>query len=321
MLERLNLNQLRIFAVVYRHRNMTRASKELHLTQSGVSQHIKALESALGQRLFDRHHQQIIPTASAHALYEGCARGMGELEQALYRISGQKPSGFVRIGCPPEFGYNRLLPLMDEFQKKYPEIIFRLTVGYASEMNESLLRGELDFAFVDDFSMDTRIDCQPVYNEAIELCFSPQLKKRFGKPRHTLDYYRALPYIAYFEQEPVLRRWFQHHLGTRDLQINVRAYLSDCQSVSRMVLAGVGAGVLPNYSIEGWVRQGYALEKLKGSGQPLVNRISLAHLASRTLSVAASESMHFFAQSLKSPPWNLPIRTVKKSPQLRSGKR
>jgi DNA-binding transcriptional LysR family regulator len=298
MLERLNLNQLRVFAVVYRHRNMTRAAKELYLTQSGVSQHIRALEEALSQKLFDRHHQQIIPTAVAHGLYDGCARGMGELEQALFRISGQKPSGIVRVGCPPEFGYNILLPLLTQFQHQYEEVVFATTIGYAKEMNESLLGGELDFAFVDDFSMDARVDCLPVYEEVIELCISPALAKKFGKQKHAAEFYEKLPYVAYFEQEPVLRRWFAHHLNQRDIKLNVRAYMSDCQSVSRMILSEVGAGVIPHYSMESWAKQGQHMDRFKGGATPLINRISLAHLPSRTLSMAATQSMAFLREQL-----------------------
>ena len=54
LIDQLNLNQLRIFESVYRTQSMTQAAVELGLTQSGVSQHIRALEDVLGLSLFDR---------------------------------------------------------------------------------------------------------------------------------------------------------------------------------------------------------------------------------------------------------------------------
>lgn len=101
MVEQLNLNQLRVFAVVFRHRSMTHAAKELHLTQSGVSQHVKSLEDVLNQKLFDRVHQRLVPTSAAKTLYEGCARGMYELERAFG--SSRAPSSRVGLpsACPP----------------------------------------------------------------------------------------------------------------------------------------------------------------------------------------------------------------------------
>ncbi len=72
LLDQINLNQLRIFERVYRTGSMTRAAEELNLTQSGISQHIKALEDILKVRLFDRVKQKLLPTAEGKFLYEAC---------------------------------------------------------------------------------------------------------------------------------------------------------------------------------------------------------------------------------------------------------
>ncbi|MCC6137911.1 MAG: LysR family transcriptional regulator, partial [Bdellovibrionaceae bacterium] len=58
LLDQINMNYLRIFEAVYRTRSMTQAANELHLTQSGISQHIKSLEDTLDLQLFDRIKQK-----------------------------------------------------------------------------------------------------------------------------------------------------------------------------------------------------------------------------------------------------------------------
>jgi len=63
LIDQLNLNHLRVFECVYRTGSMTAAAKELHLTQSGVSQHIKSLEDVLNFKLFDRIQQRLVPTS------------------------------------------------------------------------------------------------------------------------------------------------------------------------------------------------------------------------------------------------------------------
>ena len=55
---------------------------------------------------------------------------------------------------------------------------------FASTLNEILLKGSLDFAFVDSFRMDRRIQTDPVYDEVLELCieehgFDPADAPRF----------------------------------------------------------------------------------------------------------------------------------------------
>src|SRR4051812_24376447 len=117
IIDGLNLNHLRVFECVYRTRNMTSAACELHLTQSGVSQHIHSLEEALGFSLFDRIHHKLIPTPSADPLYHKCHEAFSELENMIATLKG-KPrqlSGTVSIGLPLEFGNNIILPLLSRF--------------------------------------------------------------------------------------------------------------------------------------------------------------------------------------------------------------
>ena len=78
LLAHLNLNYLRIFLTVYRTKSMTQAAKQLHLTHSGVSQQIKALEEALDITLFDRINRRIIPTSEAEILYSECSKHLDD---------------------------------------------------------------------------------------------------------------------------------------------------------------------------------------------------------------------------------------------------
>ncbi len=277
---------------------MTLAAKELHLTQSGISQHVKALESILGKKLFDRIHHKLIPTSTAKTLYEGCARGMVELEHAFWQISGKALAGTVSIGAPPEFAYNVLLPSISEFCKTHDKIVFQLVVGLAPTMSEKLLRGDLDFAFVDDFGLDPRVVTQKVYEEVIELCVSPQLATKAGAFRHHKTYYETLPYLAYELGAPVLNKWFEHHLPKKKMELNIRGYFSDCQSVAKVILSGIGAGVLPSYLVDDLEKRSKKLVRLPGSGKPLSNTISLAHVRERTHSLVAQTAMDFLASEL-----------------------
>src|SRR5579885_2662221 len=128
IIDTLNLNHLRIFECVYRTRSMTAASKELHLTQSGVSQHIKSLEEVLGVRLFDRIKQKLIPTAAAAILFKRATDSLYGLEQTISELKGgeQQLSGEVSIGMPIEFGNGIVLPMLAKFAKQHPRVRFAL---------------------------------------------------------------------------------------------------------------------------------------------------------------------------------------------------
>jgi len=298
---KLNLNHLRIFQSVYKTASMTLAARELHLTQSGVSQHINSLEETLKIHLFDRIGQKLVPTAHATLLYQTCSHSFGEIEKILNVIHGGESyvSGRLRIGMPVEFGLNVILPMLAEFGKKFKEINFKLNLGYAQEMNQALLNGELDFAFVDEFRMDPRIEVRKVYEEVVQLCASHDFMKKIKKIQNAKKFYESIEYVSYQENEPVLRLWFQHHLNSHHLRLNPRFTVMDVQGVARLIVEGLGAGILPQHYVDRLKKEGKNIYVFEGSGKALINKISIAHLKQRTHSQAAIEAMKWFDEKLK----------------------
>ncbi|MCB0384290.1 MAG: LysR family transcriptional regulator, partial [Bdellovibrionales bacterium] len=225
-IDSINLNNLRVFECVYKTRCMTTASKELHLTQSGVSQHVKSLEETLEVKLFDRINKKIYPTSEGDELYKVIQPALFNIEGALSAVTNREAEmkGRVNIGMPIEFGNNRIVPILGQLGQEFPELQFNLTMDFANKINDELLNGHLDFAFVDDFNMDKRIHVEEVSEEIHDLVATEKFLKRFGKkPGSTKSYFESLEYVAYQEGEPVLRSWFSHHLKRKNLTLNVRA--------------------------------------------------------------------------------------------------
>lgn len=289
LIDQLNLNHLRIFECVFRNANMTKSASELHLTQSGVSQHIKSLEEFLGIVLFDRVRHRLVPTAEAKLLYDKCVLGFSTLEETLLKITGKEAElyGTVTIGLPPEFGYNIAIPILSQFSINHELVTIKLKIAIASSMNDMLLEGEVDFAFVDDLAIDKRIQTERVYDEYIELCATPGYLKRHGKPKHDRAYYEKLDYVAYLENEPILRMWFKHHLPGKPPTLNCRAYMSDCHSVASMIKEGAGVGAVPSHMVAALKKAGYKISVLTGNGRALHNAVRLAIVPNRSRSLAA----------------------------------
>ncbi len=122
----------------------------------------------------------MVPTPSAKELYLHTAKSFEDIETILNRLkkTDKELTGMISIGLPIEFGNNIVLPLLTEFQRKNPKVRFKIRQGFPFEMNHMLLSGELDFAFVDSVSLDSRIKTQVVYNEQLHLCVSPEYIKK-----------------------------------------------------------------------------------------------------------------------------------------------
>ncbi len=278
---------------------MTEAAKELHMTQSGVSQHIKTLEDLLHISLFDRIKKRLVPTATASQLYKRCTAGLNEIEQGLQELkqSTQQLTGMVSIGMPVEFGKSTLLPLLSKFSQKHPLVTFRFKLGLAPMMNDMLLKGELDFAIVDDFSMDRRITTTKVYDEVLDLYISQGLLEKHGKPRNQIAFFEALEYIEYQEGEPLLKMWFSHHFKTTKMRLNIKAMILDVHGVERLIEGGMGAGILPLHVVDKMPEAN--LYCFKGSGRPLKNAIRMAQLEGRSHAPAAAAAMKWLSDALE----------------------
>lgn len=308
MKPKINYNTLFVFESVARHLNMTKAATELHLTQSGVSQHISALEKELGFPLFDRMGRRLHLTPQAQELYLKAKLHLTAIESLFEHHEASKEiRGAVTLGAPVEFGINVLSPLIAEFGKLNPKVEFHLKLDFASAMNEHLLKGETDFAFVDEFALDRQIVIEPIYKETLDLCISEKvLSERVassdgstGIKKPDRKFFTGLDYVEYQGGIPLLKRWFQHHLGFEPHDLKVRATVMDAQAVARLITEGLGAGILPHHLTQKLKSEKYPIHVFKKKDTAVINQIRLAYLREKTLSATAKTLIDFLKKRLE----------------------
>ena len=296
----INLNHLKVFEVVYRSQSMTLAAQELNLTQSGVSQHIKNLEEDLKTMLFERSSEKLSATPSADKLYKVCQQSFVNIQQTIDHLTTlEKPQirGVVRIGIPVEFGNSMILPKLAEFGQKFPEVQFDLRYGFAIKMNQLILGDEIDFAFVDQYKMAPQIVTETIFQETLCLCVHKSKVQNLKKSKqHELAFLKQLPFVDYQKTEPVLRQWFQHHYGKKSFRLDIRAWAMDVQGLSKLILGGLGAGVLPLYVVRQMPQE--ELHIFKGNGETLVNQISIAYLKKSKMNQAAIAVLNNFRKPI-----------------------
>ena len=300
IIDTINLNLLRVFESVYRCKSMTKAASELFMTQSGVSQNIKSLEDLLDIKLFDRIKQRPVPTDKAKELYQCCLKNLYEIESTLSALTGSEGqlTGDIRVGLPLEFGNNKVIPLIAKFGKNNSEVNFHIKYGHAVEMNQLLVKGDLDFAFIDDYSVDRQIKVEKVVDEMLVLCCSQDYFKNIGpEEKNSSKYYCELDYVDYVEGAPVLKLWFRHHLKSVPT-IKFRANLMDVQGIGRIICEGLGAGILPLHVVKRLKSEGNVFHIFKGSGKPFLNRISIAHLEGRSFGQAVQSLKQYLLDNI-----------------------
>jgi LysR family nitrogen assimilation transcriptional regulator len=147
------LRQVRAVIAVCEEGSFTRAAMRENATQSGISQHVAAVERRLGVKLFERTSGGVTPTHAGLRYYKRCVEAVGALEHAADEarsLAGQVV-GELRIGLMPTFTRAVLAPVLDDFVPRCPEVRLHIVEGYSNLLTEMVLDGELDFAVVPAF--------------------------------------------------------------------------------------------------------------------------------------------------------------------------
>ncbi len=140
---------LRVFEAVARTGGMNRAAAELNTVQSNVTARIRALETELSARLFDRHSRGVALTPAGERLLPYARRIAWLLADAARaaRDDGE-PRGPLTIGSLETTAALRLSPLFARFARACPEVDLAIRPGTTAELIAAVLDRRLEGAFV-----------------------------------------------------------------------------------------------------------------------------------------------------------------------------
>ena len=140
----LDVTTLRSFIAVADSGGVTRAARQLDLTQSAVSMQIKRLEGALGQPLLERAGRTVSLTASGQQLL-GYARRIVEVnDDAIARLTDRVYEGEIVLGVPHDVVYPVIPRVLRQFHAHYPRMTVALRSSWTNTLRRGFARGEID---------------------------------------------------------------------------------------------------------------------------------------------------------------------------------
>ncbi|HZT27249.1 MAG TPA: LysR family transcriptional regulator [Pseudolabrys sp.] len=144
------LRQIRAVIAVCEEGSFTRAAERENATQSGISQHVAAVERKLGVKLFERASAGVKPTPAGVRYYKRCVEAVGALEHAAEqaRALAGHVGGELRIGLMPTFTRAVLAPVLEDFIPRCPDVRLHIVEGYSNLLTDMVRTDQLDFAVV-----------------------------------------------------------------------------------------------------------------------------------------------------------------------------
>jgi len=171
------LRQIRAVIAVCEEGSFTRAAARENATQSGISQHVAAVERALGVRLFDRSAAGVTPTPAGLRYYKRCVDAVGQIESASEEVRefATLVTGDLRIGLMPTMTRAALAPTLERFTPQYPDVRLHIVEGYSGLLTDMVLADELDFAVVPTFEGRVGLKSRLILRDREMLLSSPKL--------------------------------------------------------------------------------------------------------------------------------------------------
>jgi DNA-binding transcriptional LysR family regulator len=245
----MNVRQLETLVWVAALKSFQAAALRLHITQPAVSARIAALESELGEPLFDRSASH--PTLTARG--EQVARYAQEvikLTRTLKEGAAGTPGigqSIVRIGAVPTLTHAWLPHLVRLVQERFPSVQIEVVVERSDQLRKRLSQRELDVAFLFGPSFDTDVrsvwlgDAAIVWVAAPALGLAGQQLGAGDLASHVVITYESGSHVS-FE--------LQRHLASKDVTPRAFIHTNSTTALLRLVRSGAGIAAVSSVAVE-----------------------------------------------------------------------
>lgn len=245
-----SLSSYRIFYTVANTGNISKAAKELYISQPAISKSVQKLEESLGCRLFSRSSRGVFLTDEGKLLYEHVRTAFETLSlgEEKLRRSIELGVGHLKLGVSSTLCKYLLLPYLKEFIRRNPHISISISCSSTNDTLKLLEENKIDIGLIGrplDFK-----NIQFDFLEEIEDVFvaTPDYLQNLlerGIPRNTILSNATLMLL---DKHNMTRQYIDNYLLENQMQLHDSIDISDMDLLIDFARIGVGAAcVIRNF--------------------------------------------------------------------------
>jgi DNA-binding transcriptional LysR family regulator len=287
----LDIKNMQYLEAIYRLKNFTHASAELHVSQPAISAAISAMEKDLGFKLMTRTPQRVEFTTAGKNFMLYVQRMLEDYKKTLMAADdlSQVAQGSLRLGISPTVGLNMFSLIYNSYTKVYPNISVHIQEGPMVEHIEKVRNGAVEIAYnalPDDPSVYPEIEIKSMGKTSLYAIFNPG---------HHLSKYKALPLsllegenLVLLNEKSLIRKLILQKCEEDGVVPKVIATHDQILSMLHVVNLSNGIGFIdssPNCSASGLVKGKFVLRPFD---PPIIFDVGFIKKAHTKLSKAAS---------------------------------
>ena len=240
----IDLNLYRIFYVVAKRGNITKAAEELYISQPAVTQAIHSLENQIGATLFIRAKKGVTLTEEARVLFQFVESGLNYIKNGENKFKELMniESGTLKIGASTTVTQHVLLKYLDLFQDRFPNVSISITNDLTQNLVKLLREGSVDLLILNLPTKESKdIEIVP-FLEVHDTFMVGKRKKELTNKKIDLNNVKE-DFI--FQKSPSnTRKFLDSWLTDNNIEMNPKYDVVSFNLVKDMTKMGLGIGYI-----------------------------------------------------------------------------
>lgn len=293
----MHIETLKTFCDLIETGSFSKAAQLNLISQSAVSQQVKALEQRYDRTLLERGQRKgVALTEAGKVFYAECKEVLERFRTLEERMRDEQTviAGTVKIATVYSIGLHELPPYVKQFMKAYPQVKVHIEYSRTDKVYEACLNNAIDFGIVALPLRRPNISIIQLRQDKLVLVCSPE--HRLARKRSvSLKELDGEDFIA-FERDIPTRKTIDRIFKQHKVSVNRVMEFDNIETIKRSVEVGTGISILPEPAVFNEVRNQQLL-KLDFAEGPFTRPVGLIHRRGRVFSAAAKEFVQMLAEA------------------------
>ncbi|WP_292017807.1 MULTISPECIES: LysR family transcriptional regulator [unclassified Megasphaera] len=254
----MTIRHLQIFIAVCETMNMTHAARQLHISQSSITQAIHELEDHYGLLLFHRLGRRIFVTAAGQHLLQYAYQITSLIEKAETGMKSLQNQIPIRLGASITIGEVLLVELLQHEHVRLPGQEILSEIHNTKELEQRLMEDKLDLALIEGRLTSPYLTALPFLTDELTAIAAPQnpWSRKEIRQCHDLDH---IP-VFLRESGSGTRELFARIMDDHAIPYHVCGVYNNSEAIKKAVIANLGTAFLSRRLVQREIEEGLLCE-------------------------------------------------------------
>lgn len=250
----MNLNQLEYFVNAAETLNFTSTAKKFYISQTAITQQIKALEDHLGEELFYRKNKKLSLTPVGKVFYQECKAILIRTSDALEKVhlAANGIIGDLRIGVIDGYEKTNISDSIRNFHNEYPNVSLKFVIKSYRELWSMLENNDLDIIFNTIFESfnEERYSMIKIEDYPVMTVLHPTHPLSGRNIINIKDFYNEnFIALSFDDKDMKYENSILNYMNISDIKPNIIQYSNDIETILLMVSSGLGIALIPQFAV------------------------------------------------------------------------